>query len=322
MSAAKKVWIIIAIAFIILGVSVFVIIMSANEWDFMTLQTVKHQTTEYEITEDFTNISIIADTEDITILPSTDGKCRVVCYVDQKEQHSVSVDNGVLSIVISNMKKWYDYIGVFNFESARITVYLPSGEYGDLVIDSHTGDIQVQNDFKFSSVSIKATTADVYYYASALGFVQIHTSTGDINLENISAEMLDIEVSTGKVKAQNVVCAKDVKLVVDTGDANLVKVRCNNLISVGDTGDLVMDDVWASDKFNIVRDTGDVTFNLCDASEVEIVTSTGDVTGVFIRDMMIFASTSTGKIDVPNTNSGGRCEITTDTGDIKIQISK
>ena len=283
MSATKNFWIIIAVALIALGAIAFVIVMSANSWNFMTLSTVKYQTVEYEIDEDFTDISIIADTEHITVLPSTDGKCRVVCHLDERAQHSVCVDDGVLSIIHGNMKKWYDYISAFNFEYPRITVYLPSDEYNNIVIDSHTGDI---------------------------------------NIKNIFVGTLDIKVSTGKVRVDNVVCAKDLKIVVSTGDANLVKVRCNNLISVGDTGDLVMDDVWASDKLDIVRDTGDVTFNLCDASEVEIVTSTGDVTGVFIRDMMIFAKTSTGKKDVPNINSGGRCEITTDTGDIKIQISK
>ena len=277
MSIAKKIWIIIAAALILIGAISFVIIMFSCDWNFLALSTVKYQTTEYEISDDFTDISITADTEHITVLPSTDGKCRIVCYLDERAQHSVCVNNGVLSIAHGNMKKWYDYISAFNFEYPRITVYLPSDEYNNIVIDSHTGDI---------------------------------------NIKNIFVGTLDIEVSTGEVKVENVVCAKDLKLVVSTGDANLVKVRCNNLISVGDTGDLVMDDVWAADKLDIVRDTGDVTFNLCDASEVEIVTSTGDVTGVFIRDMMIFANTSMGKIDVPNINSGGRCEITTDTGDI------
>ena len=51
-----------------------------------------------------------------------------------------------------------------------------------------------------------------------------------------------------------------------------------------------------------------------------IVTDTGDVTGTFLSDKVFIYKTDTGDVDLPRTQSGGRCDITTDTGDIRISI--
>ena len=42
----------------------------------------------------------------------------------------------------------------------------------------------------------------------------------------------------------------------------------------------------------------------------------------FLTEKIFIAKTDTGEIKVPETTSGGKCKITTDTGDIKIEIKK
>ena len=73
-------------------------------------------------------------------------------------------------------------------------------------------------------------------------------------------------------------------------------------------------------SIDIERTTGDIKFNGCDASELVIVTDTGNVKGTLLSDKVFIAKTDTGSIKVPETVSGGKCKITTDTGDIKIEI--
>ncbi|MCQ2427410.1 MAG: DUF4097 domain-containing protein, partial [Clostridia bacterium] len=72
----------------------------------------------------------------------------------------------------------------------------------------------------------------------------------------------------------------------------------------------------------IERSTGDVRFEGCDADELEISTDTGDVTGSLLSSKVFIAHSDTGRIDVPETTSGGKCKITTDTGDIKLSVKK
>ena len=76
----------------------------------------------------------------------------------------------------------------------------------------------------------------------------------------------------------------------------------------------------ATERFSIERSTGDVQLNGCDAAEIYVKTDTGDVRGSLLTEKEFFAKSDTGDVDIPKTNVGGRCEITTDTGDIWIQI--
>ena len=68
------------------------------------------------------------------------------------------------------------------------------------------------------------------------------------------------------------------------------------------------------------RSTGDVTFTDADASEITVQTDTGDVSGSLLTEKVFITETDTGKVSVPNTVTGGRCKITTDTGDIRITV--
>ena len=63
-----------------------------------------------------------------------------------------------------------------------------------------------------------------------------------------------------------------------------------------------------------------VVLDGCDAAEIFVKTDTGDVTGTLLSEKVFVTTTDTGKVEVPRSVSGGRCEITTDTGDIRISI--
>lgn len=278
-----------------------------------------YETNIHKINEEFDNISIKTDTADIAFVLSNDGMCRVACYEEAKISHSVEVQNGTLTVNVVNNKKWYDYIGV-NIDSTKITVYLPEKAYSSLVIEESTGDIEISKDFKFKSIDISLSTGNVKCYASAVENITIASSTGDIYAEGISASSLDLTVSTGNVTVSSVTCEEDITIGVSTGKIYLTDVACKNLTSTGSTGDISLKNVISTEKISVERSTGDVTLDHSDASELFIMTSTGDVEGSLLTNKVFIIKTDTGRINVPNSITGGRCEITTDTGDIKISI--
>ena len=83
-----------------------------------------------------------------------------------------------------------------------------------------------------------------------------------------------------------------------------------------------MKNVIATERFSIERDTGDVILEGCDAAEIFIETDTGDVRGTLLSEKVFITETDTGRVSVPSSITGGRCEITTDTGNIKINIQQ
>lgn len=318
MGISTKFWLVTAIALVVIGIIVFAVIMSGYNWDFSELSTVEYEKNTFEIDEEFDSISINTDTSDIIFVIS-DDVCKVECYEQKKVKHSAKVIEGRLNIDVTDNREWYEYIGI-NFGSPKITVYLPHNEYISLVIKESTGKIEIPKDCKFEEVDISLSTGDVNFLASAKDLVKIKTSTGNIYAENISAGALELSASTGKITVLNATCEGDIKINVSTGKISLSDAVCKSLISNGSTGDILLKNVIANEEFSIKRSTGNVRFDGSDAAEICVVTDTGDVTGALLTDKVFITKTDTGSIDVPKTVSGGKCEIITDTGDIRINI--
>ncbi len=282
MKTSAKIWLIAGASFVMLGVLIFAGAMTANHWDFSRLSTDKFETNTYEIKKEFTNIEIDTITADVIFTASDDGRCRVVCYEEKNVNHSVKVENGTLTVTVSDDRGWYDHVGI-SFHSPKITVYLPGTEYASLMISGSTGGIEIPGGFTFDSAALSLSTGDIY--------VSDVTFTGDIWAN----------VSTGEVKLKN--------------------VTCKNIFSAGATGDISLENVTAAEKFSIERSTGDVILERSDASEISVKTSTGDVTGTLLSEKVFSTDSSTGDVSVPETLSGGKCRIVTTTGDISIRIA-
>ena len=321
MSKKTKIMLITAASLVFVGCIIFGGVMTMLNWDFTKLSTAKYETNHHKINEDFTNITVVTNTADIVFVTAENGESNVVCYEQYKMKHSVVVHDGTLEIKVDDTSKWYDHIGIFS-GSPKITITIPQGEYGVLSLQSDTGNIQIPEGFNFKSADISEHTGNVTNFASASETMKIQTSTGSIRVENISAGALSLSVSTGGISVSDVTCNGDINIKVSTGKTRISDVECKNIISSGNTGDISLENVIASEKISIVRSTGDVKFDGSDAAELFIKTDTGDVTGNLLTDKVFITRTSTGDISVPKTTTGGKCEIHTDTGDIKIEICK
>ena len=318
MKKAAKAWLITAAFLVLAGCILFAGVMSTLGWDFAKLSTARYETNIHEISETFSDISLMTDTADIVFALSNDGKCRVECYEPENAKHSAAVANDTLIIEINEQKSWYDYIG-FQFGSPRITVYLPQAEYGALSISESTGRIEIPKDFSFERADISASTGSVVFSAAAQAAVKIKTGTGNICVENNSVGSLDLSVTTGKAAVSNVTCVGSLTINVSTGAAYLTDVACKSVLSNGTTGDISLQNVIAAEKISIERSAGSVKFDGSDAAEIYVRTSTGDVAGSLLTDKVFMTQTDTGNVGVPQTITGGKCEIHTDTGDIQIK---
>ena len=318
MKRAAKKWLIAAGALVLAGFLLFVGVMSTLKWDFTKLSTVSYETNTYEIADTFRDISIITDTADISFALSDNGKCTVECREQEHATHSVTVEGDAL-VIRNDRRTWNDYIGIF-LDAPRITVYLPEAQYRALSIHGSTGKAAIPGDFTFESVEITLTTGSVVYRAPTSETVQIKTTTGSIRLENLPAGSVALSVTTGTVNASDVTCKGDFSVNVSTGGTYLTDVSCQSLVSKGTTGGISLNNVIAADSFSIERTTGTVKLNGCDAAELSVKTTTGSITGTLLSDKVFFTDTATGSVDVPKTTTGGRCELKTSTGNIKIKV--
>ena len=162
----------------------------------------------------------------------------------------------------------------------KMTVYLPENEYISLQIRTDTGDVDLPDTFRFDNIQIESSTADIHCRASVASQIDIQTSTGTVTLSHVQCKRIAVDTDTGDVKLEN----------------------CD------------------ADRMDIESDTGDVKLASCNADSIDIETDTGDVTGTLRSEMVFICETDTGRVKVPKTTSGGRCRISTDTGDIIINL--
>lgn len=320
MRASTKIWLLTAAALVLIGLLCMGYVLLQNHGGNSPFGTVSLITDTVKIEEDFRSMDIRSDTEEIRLVPTEDGTCSVRFYLPQDIQHTAVVEDETLVIKIEDKREWLDQIGSVSFDTPGITVYLPKTDYADLRIEESTGDIEIPKDFSFENVDITASTGSVVTSASVSGTMRIALSTGDIHLEDLSAGQLELSVSTGAVQLRSVSCLGSLGIGVSTGKTTLTDVDCGSLRSTGSTGALNLTNVLAVDAVRIERSTGDVQFAACDAKELYVKTDTGDVTGSLLSSKVFLTKSDTGKIEVPQSVTGGRCEITTDTGDIRLEV--
>lgn len=319
MTKTTGLWLTVATCLILVGCIIFGGVMMALKWDFSKLSTSKYEISNHTISEPFRNISIASDTARIEFIPSEESQTKVVCYQQVNMKYTVSIQDNTLTIRLNDQRKWYDYIGI-HFVTPEITVYIPKAQYDALTIHSITGDITVPEGFQFQSIDISLSTGDVTNRASAVDDMRIKTTTGDILVQNVSAGSVSLSVSTGKTQVSSVNCSGNITMSCSTGKTILEDIQCMNVISKCTTGDIDLNNVIATEALSISRNTGDISLTSCDANELTLKASTGDITGSLLTPKVFITNSSAGSINVPESVTGGKCKITTSTGNIRFTL--
>ena len=319
MSKRNK-WIIAAVVLLVTGMLLCGVSYAALGFDFGKLSTTEYVTNTYDVKENFQNIDIKADTEKITFIRSEDDTCKVVCLEEKEEPHQVVVQNDTLTIEPQSRKSWSLFHLNLTSESPEITVYLPDDTYQELSVDADTGHVTIPEAFTFDSIHVILSTGDIDCLASAKNNISFKTDTGHITVTDVTTAGMDLTSDTGRMELSGLDISGDLMVKESTGSVTMEHVTCSNLTSDGSTGKLTLTDVLARGEFRLERDTGNIEFDGCDAEAIYVKTATGNVTGTLLSDKVFLTDTDTGSVDVPKTISGGRCEITTDTGDIRISV--
>ena len=298
-----KIWIIVALSFIVGAVVCFLVAIVAVGGDFTKFNITQYRQETYSVQGQFDEISIKTNTEtDVVFALSQDGACKVVCWEAKKVKYFLSVNDGALEINGVDTRKWYEKITIYS-PARMLTVYLPESEYAALTVQTDTGDIKLTNAFTFGSLDIQTYTGDVCVKnLTVTGELFVKVRTGDVKITDVTCGKYLGKATTGKIALSKVIVDGNFTLETSTGDVSLKETLVGGALTVS-------------------VGTGDVKFENSDATSLSVKTSTGDVTGTLLTDKIFIAKSNTGDVDVPKTTAGGRCEIRTSTGDIRIKIA-
>lgn len=269
-----RIWLIAGLSLTISGLIICALSFNALGRDFSRLSTVRYETNTYEAPGTFSSLSIHADTEDIELLPSTDGHTKVVCHEDAKYPHRTQIQSDTL--IINRPAHPGIRFGVV-MDRETISVYLPAATYDKLVIDSDTGDVEIPADFSFMELQIDLDTGDLDCLAGVNGLLQVTSDTGDIDLADLKAGDLRLTTTTGDVRLTNVISAGSMQIETDTGDVRFDGSDAMTITVRTDTGD-VTGTLRSAKTFVTNTDTGAVDVPQAgNGGNCEIRTDTGDI---------------------------------------------
>ena len=181
-----------------------------------------------------------------------------------------------------------------------------------------THEYEIKENYK--DIKIVTDTADIQFILSEKPntFIVCEEEKNANHSVMVKENTLRIEVNDNKKWYEDIgINLRAPKITVYLG-----KSEYGNISLKTDIGNILLDNIIVTGKIVIETDTGNVKFEECDASEVFIETDTGNVTGSFVTDKVVFAESDTGNIDIPKVIADEKCEIITETGNIKITIDK
>ncbi|MBO4653266.1 MAG: DUF4097 family beta strand repeat protein [Lachnospiraceae bacterium] len=259
MRERTKIMLSIATFFLGAGLIVFVVMMSANGWDFSKLNTVIHTEDTHTFTEEFHTISLDTNSGDVTILPSENGTCTVVCKYPEKWSHSAAVEDGVLKVYLEDTTSWFNNIHIgIAITDPEISIYLPEKTYKLLLADVSSGNIKVMKGISLTDIDITTDSGDVTCLSPAEKTLRINTSSGNVVLDEVSAAEISINTKSG--------------------DVNFLKCHAGGSITVNTSSGDVEGELLGPYIFNVKTDSGDVSVPKSDNGVAcTVSTGSGDV---------------------------------------------
>ena len=193
----------------------------------------------------------------MTILPSSDGKCRVECHEQKGITHTVETDGEELKISVADSRKWYERIGI-NLGATSITIYLPEGAYRNVSVSVTTGNVSLEN-------------------LTVSGDINLHTTTGNMTLKNVKCNSLTTNGTSGDAILKSVIAQGNFNIKHSTGDVKFNMCDASEICVETTTGSVT--GTLLSDKIFVPETTtGDVHVpNTKQGGKCTIKTTTGDI---------------------------------------------
>ena len=341
MRHSAKIALLVGAILVILGIAAILSALVIADFRLGGLSSVTYHTETYSVETDFDNIDI-RDTEyDIRLRPSKDGTCRVICDETEKIFHTVTVENGTLTVTRTDTRAWYECIGIFwsDLRTPTVTVYLPMSEYRSLYSKTVSGNIDIAAGLSFAdtpllsaggnvtfsgtvngALSAKTVSGDIVLEASA-GDLTVSSTSGDISLPRLTVESLQADSSGGDIAISSATVSGNAVLKAVSGNVNVHSTDAGTLQAKTTSGDIELSETLIDGTLDLEAVSGSIQLSDTDAASLRIKTVSGDVEGYLLSAKSFVTHTTSGNVRTPASDpTAGSCEVTTTSGDIRLRL--
>ncbi len=275
------------------------------------------------ITQPFDSVHAEVFGADLEIVPATDGACTVTSPATEKVYYTATVENGVLMIWRTDLRKWYERFTLFSFKAPTVKVTLPEKEYEKLTVKSYSMDILVASGVSFDRAEVKASSGEIKYLGDATSELNFSVSSGSAFVQGVSSGEINGNVTSGRMELEDISCNR----LTLKGTSGTIEVRkatvqdsCNfQQIS----GRISLSDVISQGRMNAKLTSGGLRLDRCDAEAISLKSTSGSVQGTLCSDKVFNVKSTSGSVFVPDSVPyAGLCEVETTSGSVNLTVEK
>ena len=262
--------------------------------------------------------------------------------MDEKELSTIKVNGSCLEV--KGARRSYSsgfhlfYFGSYSYGRHYTEVYLPASYHGEILLETASGDITSDFDFRLEmDFSVTSTSGDVNFSSVTAANAVINTSSGYIEMGNIDT---NVNGSVGEIRIKT--ASGDVNLEELTGETEIesssgcltVRLITGNAQLKTSSGNMNIQEIAGGTKTEsssgdqtIMTLTGDAQLRTT-SGDVKVLYAEGDIqataTSGYVRIQEGYGnravSTSSGNITVEGT--AGDFQVNTQSGDVQIIMAK
>ncbi len=284
----------IVTASLLLGALLFLLLFFNTDSIFSVTVTERHQ----DITDAITSVEVDTEIYDVEIIRASGGSAITV---NENNKRPVMIYTSGAALVIEEIED-ESLAGFFarafgKSKDCKITVCIPTDNEFELIdISTETGNITIEDGFKAKRTELESETGNIALSDISTGALDISSETGNVSLESVASLATEIETNTGNI--------------------SLWSSSAESLNIESDTGNVLVKESTVKKSTDVSTSSGNVSLDLFSSAGITVETGTGDISGRLTCEMIFYARSTTGKVSVPKSTSGGLCDIRSTTGNI------
>ena len=340
----KKIGGIAAVAAILIGLLMILFVFIKVGFDLRNLNTETYRRTEQRLEGAFAEIEIETSLFDVRILPMDEGSEPVV-YLPYSEKiaHTLSVENGKLTIRVEDTRAWYEKL-FFEFatdENTVLELYVPYAHYEKLSVNAQSGDIVVNGArdaetlLSFENVLLKTSSGDLDFRATMQnngnGMLDMQTISGKLTMAGVSDVPINASTTSGDILVMSCTPAQSIRLSATSGEIKVSQLTMaeDGVLSADvsrmkleiTSGDIELSNVMVAGELRAETNSGDIEIKRSDAGSLYLETTSGDVEAELLSGKMFEVDVTSGDKRYPASDrDGGLCKVKTSSGDVEIVV--
>ena len=141
--------------------------------------------------------------------------------------------------------------------------------------------------------------------------------SGDIRAKDTRLHQLEARCNSGSILLDQVHLKADAQLHANSGSITLTDVQGGTLSADAGSGDVRLTNVLTEDSLRLETNSGNIKLQHSDGAAITIRSGSGDVSGSLRTPKQFVTQTGSGSCSVPESGTGGACEIRTNRYSIK-----